>query len=113
MQVADERLRCFVGLHQCIHRAELSREVLRGRFADVPDTQRVDDPGERRPAALVDRGDYVRGGFVRHPLELGQRGDAELVQIGRRVDDVRVDELVDELVAQAFDVHRATAREVQ
>ena len=55
----------------------------------------------------------VAGALVGHALERGELGEAELVQIGRRVDDAAVDELVDELVAQSLDVERAPAREVQ
>ena len=42
---------------------------LRGRLADVPDAQRVDEPRERRRLALLDRGDDVRRGLVGHALE--------------------------------------------
>ena len=51
--------------------------------------------------------------FVRHALEFRERRDTELVQVGGRVHQVGVDELVDELVAQALDVHRPAAGEMQ
>ena len=40
-------------------------------------------------------------------------GHAELVQVGKRADDAAVDQLIDQLVAQAFDVHRPAAGEMQ
>jgi hypothetical protein len=42
-----------------------------------------------------------------------QGGDAELVQVGRRAHEFRLDQLVDQLVAEALDVHRAARREMQ
>ena len=56
---------------------------------------------------------HVGGALVGHALQRGELGEAELVEVGRRVHDAGVDQLVDELVAQALDVERAAAREVQ
>jgi uncharacterized protein YggL (DUF469 family) len=45
-----------------------------------------------------------------HALERRQLGHAQRVQLGQGAHEAAVDELIDELVAQAFDVHRAAAR---
>ncbi len=91
----------------------MSRKVLRRRLADMPDAEREDEARERRVLALFDAGDDVRRALLRHPLQRRELRDAQPIQIGRRAHQLRVDELVDELVAQALDVHRAAAREMQ
>ena len=63
--------------------------------------------------ALVDRRNDVGRGLVGHALELGERRDAQLVDVGRRVHEAAVDQLIDQLVAQALDIHRAPAGEMQ
>jgi hypothetical protein len=63
--------------------------------------------------ALLDRRQDVRRGFLRHALEIDHRQQAELVQIGRRLDDGVVHQLLDQLVAQALDVQRTAAGEMQ
>ncbi len=63
--------------------------------------------------ALLDRGDDVGGGFVGHALEARERLYVEPVDVGRRVDESRIHQLIDQLLAQALDVHRAAAREMQ
>src|SRR5438132_9544797 len=98
---------------QRVELAEMAREVLRGRLADVPDAQREDEPRQRRFPALGARSDDVGGGFLRHPFELGDCRHAELVQVCRRAHDFGVDQLIDQLVAEALDVHGATAGRMQ
>ncbi len=63
--------------------------------------------------ALRDRRDDVAGGLFRHPRQRGQLLHRQPVDVGRRAHDPGVDQRVDELVAQALDVHRPPAREVQ
>src|SRR6266581_53499 len=90
--------RSFVRIEQCVETAEVAGKILRRCLADVADTERVDEARQRGAARLVDRGDDVGRGFLRHAFELRQAGDAELVQIRRGAHDLALDQLVDELV---------------
>src|SRR6185369_818186 len=105
--------RRLVGIFQRVEIAEMPRQVLGGCFADVADTQRINEAGQCRAAALVDRRNDVGRGFFRHALELGQRRDTELVDIRRRANNGGVDQLIDQLVAETLDVHRSSAGKVQ
>ena len=101
------------GRHQPAHAAEVLGQVLRGRLADVADAEAVEEPRQRRPLAPGDVGDQVGGALVAHALErlelvLGQR-----VDVGQRLDPPGVDQLVDDLLAQPFDVERTPAGEME
>jgi hypothetical protein len=111
--VVDLEQRGFVGGDQRVERAEVQREVARRRLPDLADAQREDEAGERRLLALFDGVDHVGRGLVGHPLEARQPGGFELVDVGRRVHDAAVDDLVDQLFAEAFDIHRAASGEMQ
>ena len=63
--------------------------------------------------AFVDRSDDVAGGLLGHAIERREPVDAQAVKIDRRVHDACVDQLIDQLVAQPFDIHRAAAGKMQ
>ena len=64
--------------------------------------------------ALVDLGHQVRRRLLAHALERGElRPTVERVEVGVVVHEARGDELIDQRLAQALDVHRAPRREVQ
>ena len=63
----------LVGRHQRVEAAEMAREVLAGRLADMADAQREDETGERRPLARLDRGHDVGRRLFGHPLEPRER----------------------------------------
>src|SRR5215472_5712956 len=99
--VVDLQQLVLVRFDQRLDAAEVAREILRSRLADVPDAQRKDEPRQGRPAALVDGGQQVRRGLVSHTLQPRERRYVELVQVGRCMHHLGVDELIHELVAQA------------
>src|SRR5271155_1360870 len=105
--------RRLVASHERVESAKVPRQLLRGCLADVANTQGEDKPRQCRLAALVDGGDDVGRRFLRHALELAERGNTELVQVGRRAHDMPADQLFNELLTEAFDVHGAAAGEVQ
>src|SRR5215472_6023751 len=105
--------RLFVGVDKGLELAEMRGEILGGGFADVTDSQRENEPRKRCCPTPVNRRHDVCRGLLRHPLQLGKCRHAELVQVGRRVNDAGIDELIDQLVSQAFDVHRPTVGKVQ
>ena len=85
----------------------------------------VASPTWRMPSAKMKRASVVLPALRRSPRSRWRRSSrpcaraarasahAEPVEVGRRVHEARVDQLIDELVAQALDVHRAPAREMQ
>jgi len=79
----------------------------------VADAQRVQEARQRRVLALPERRDEVGGTLLAHAVQRRQLRDVEPVQVRQRAHQAAVDQLVDELLAQAFDVHRAPARVVQ
>ena len=62
---------------------------------------------------LLQRRHQVDRALLAHAVQRRQLGHAQRVQLGQRADQTAIDQLVDDLVAQAFDVHRAAAGEVQ
>jgi len=66
----------------------------------------VDKTAPARVARLLQRRHDVGGGFVCHARQARQCSDTKLEQVRWRVHELRVDELVDQLVAKSLDVQR-------
>src|SRR5580700_7981020 len=84
-------------------------EKLGGTLADERDADAVDEALE---AVLLARGDFVEeilGGFFGHALEIGERLEIELVDIGVVLNEILFDELVDDFFAEAVDIHGVAA----
>ena len=62
---------------------------------------------------FLQRLDDVVRRLVGHAVQTGQRAEPEPVQIGQGVDHLAIDQLVDQLVAQALDLDRPALREMQ
>ncbi len=62
---------------------------------------------------LLQPGQQVLRRLLAHALQRQQAGQAEPVQVRQGLDDAGVHQLVDQLLAQALDVHRAALGEVQ
>ena len=91
----------------------MARQVARSGFADVANSECVNETLERRAASLRQRCHQIRSGLASHPVESGDGIDVQPEQISRRMDQARVHQLVDNLVTQPFDVERAPAGKVQ
>ena len=88
-------------------------QVFRGALADVSHAKPEQEARQRGVLRFLERVDDVLRRLVRHAIQPGQRGETELVQIGQGANQIGVDQLLDQLVAQAFDLDRAACREVQ
>src|ERR1700757_4347690 len=87
----------------------MAGEKLGGTLADERDADAVDEALE---AALFAGGDFIEqilGGFFGHALEIGERLEIELVDIGVVSYQVFLDELVDDFFTEAVDVHGVAA----
>ena len=94
--------------------SEVAGQRLRRRLADLRDPERVEEAGKREPPALLHPGEKVVGRERAHAFE-GRDLPAPLLQpveVGDRLHEPGIDELVDELLAKALDVHRPPAREM-
>src|SRR5690606_12091547 len=110
--------------------AEPRGQRLRRGFADMPDAEGIQESLEGGRAAAVDRGDQVvrparrdlagpyglgRGAvaLVRAAPHPDQGVAIQRVQVRDRGDVAEVGQVRDQAFAEAFDVHRATRREVE
>src|SRR3954464_3631816 len=93
--------------------SEVLREIPRRSFADVADPERVDKSLERGLLRVLERRDQVCGRLVAHPIQAGKLGGGKPVKVGRRAHEIELHQLIDDLVAQALDVHGAPAGKVQ
>jgi hypothetical protein len=98
---------------QPLEAAEVPRQVLRRRLADMADAEAVEEPSQRRGAAAGDPGDEVGRALLAHPLEALQLLLRQGVDVGERAHQAAVHQLVDHLLAQALDVEGAAAGEVE
>ncbi len=101
------------GRGELFHRAEMRGEKLRGALADEANADAVDQALE---AVLFAGGDFVEQilrGFFGHALEIGERFEIELVEIGEILHQILFDELVDDFFAEAVDIHGVAAGKMQ
>jgi hypothetical protein len=94
------------------HVPELPGQDLCHVFAHVADAEGEEQALQRRVLRAGDSGDQVFRGLVGKALELEELLLRDGVQIGRVPDQPCIQELGDDLVAEAFDVHPAAGDEV-
>ena len=99
---------------QTLERAEVRGEVLRRGLPDVADADAVEKARQRRLAARVDLLQQVLRAALAPAVELEQLllFAAQGEDVLDRVDQLRLDELLDLLGAEALDVERTAAGEV-
>src|SRR5690606_15791306 len=74
--------------------------------------ERIQETSERRTSTPVQRAQELHGGLCTHALQIHQLLGREAIKIGRRSDEAGVNQLIDQLRAQTFDVHCSARREV-
>ncbi len=79
----------------------------------MADTQAEQEAWQGRLLRLLQRLQDVLSRLLGHAIQAGQRRQAQAVQVGQGVDDAGVHQLVDQLVAEPFHLHRATLGEMQ
>src|SRR5947209_880784 len=102
-----------IGAEESLHRAEMAGEELRDLFADPRHGEGVDETRKLDFAGALDMREHVGRRFFAHALEIGERFRLEPVEVGGIRHQLALDQLIDELLAQALDVHRPAARKVQ
>ena len=95
-----------------VEAADLACQRARGGGPDVRDAEADEQTGQGPGTGIVDRVDEELSGPLADAFERHQLLDGERVDVAAVGQEPRVDELPDALLAETFDVHRATAREV-
>ena len=103
----------LVGSQQGIEPAEMACQILGRGFAHMADAQAVDEAGQRGMAAFFQAVEQILCGLFGHAVQPGQGVELELVQVGQAVDQAAVDQLVDQLFTEVFDIHGAALGKVQ
>src|SRR2546422_692327 len=97
----------FRRLREPLETAEAGGEELRHALAHEPDTEGVQQARQPPRPRPVDGPHQVLGGLVAEALEVGESVDGESVKVGEVFHQPPVDELLDDLLAEVLDVHRA------
>ena len=106
------------GLFEHLRRAEMPRELLRGRFADMADAERIDEAVECDLATRGDRGEKIARARLAEAFALHQAARRALVALLEREDVLRAGDqavLVEELDAfraEPLDVEGVARNEV-
>jgi hypothetical protein len=100
-------------VHDGIECAEVTRQFLGSRLADMANTQSEQEPRQGGVLGLFQCIEHVARGLVGHAIEPGQGAKTEAVQVGQIANQMAVDQLVDQLLAQALDFHRPALRKMQ
>ena len=103
----------FRGSHEVVERLVAVREDLGDALADVTDAEGVEEAVQRSLLTAWSRAAtrLVRG-LLGHAVEVGELLDGEVEEIGDIFDEAVLDELRDQLLAQALDIERHAAAEV-
>ena len=80
--------------------------------ADVANVQGIEEPGQPAVLARLDAGQQVLRRFAAHPLQAHRLLQREPVQIAVASHQAPIDQLVDQLVSQPFDIHRIPGGEI-
>src|SRR3989454_746811 len=91
----------------------MAREDLGDLLPHARDAQGVDETLELALSRTLNAFEYVLRGLLRHALEAREGLDIQAVQVGGAFHQVALDELVDQLLAQALDIHGAARGEMQ
>src|SRR5690606_23624634 len=102
----------LVGVHQRFKGTEVLRQRVRGCFTDFANAESVQKLGQGSPLTLLERVLEFLSRFLAHAFEALELLDPQGVEIGRRLDEPGLDELVDELRTQSLDIHCTSRSEV-
>ena len=101
------------GIQNAVQLAKVARQCLGRGFTNVANAQTEQKPWQRGPLRFFQRIHDILCGLVGHTVQRGQRGEPQTIQVWQGLDDVCVHQLIHQLVAQAFHLHRATLGKVQ
>src|SRR6266542_1417537 len=79
----------------------------------MTDAERVQDPRQRSPPRAIDGAHQVLGALARESVQALEGLDREPIQVGWLREETPLDQLVDDRIARALDVHPTTPGEVE
>ena len=100
------------GGRDSVQRVEFAGQLARHRGADVHDAEAEEQAPERLLFAAFDRGEQVGRALLAHAFESGDILRFERIDIGKRPDQTRGDQLIDHGFAQSLDIHRSARGEM-
>ncbi len=95
-----------------LQRTKIGCQTRRGRFPYFADTQRIKEAGKSGVFGFFQCVGHVLRGFRPHTIQPGQLTRRQAEQISGRMDILFLDQLIDDFVAHAIDVHRPAGDEV-
>ena len=99
--------------HQCIELAKVPGQVFGCGLAHMANAQAVEKTRQRGALGTLQGIEQVAGRFFCHALQAAQGGQIQPVQVGQTAHHVALYQLIDQLLAQAFNVECAALRIVQ
>ncbi len=98
-----------VGQRTChaLQRAQGASQQLGGLLTDIGDAQRIDEARQRRRPTRLDGLQQVAAGYLGEAFERDDLLESQAIEIGRRANQLLVHQLLDDLVAEAVDIHGA------
>ena len=99
--------------HDGAQTAKVFGQVFGRGFAHVANAQTKEKTGQRGVFGLFQCNQQVFGRQGCHAVQVGQRQQPQAVQVGQHLDDVAVHQLLHQLVAEAFHLHRPALSEMQ
>ena len=100
------------GLLHALQRTQRTRQHLRRLFADIGNAEGIDKTCQARLLAVFNGFEKLVARYLGKAFQIDDVVELQRIQIGRRADQAFVDQLLDALVAQAFDVHGPARDEV-
>src|SRR5262245_25016120 len=92
-------------VHDALERAEVLGQGARRGLAHLPDAERDQDLRQRRLLRALQLGEEILGGLLSHALQRDEVRLLQVVEIGEVPDEPFLDQLLDQLLAEALDVH--------
>ncbi len=100
------------GADQRIEGAKTRGQRARGTLPDLAHTEREQQPRQGGITTALDRGHQVGGRTFTHAFQPGQSVTIETVQVGHRLHQPTIDQLLDDAFTEAVDIHRRATGEV-
>ncbi|OQA30542.1 MAG: hypothetical protein BWY57_02785 [Betaproteobacteria bacterium ADurb.Bin341] len=103
---------CRIGCQQAIQPTKILGQIARRCLADIADAQGVNKPGKAAVFASLDGRQQVLRRFLAHAFQPSQSRQIEAVKISQSLHQPGIDQLLNQLVAQTFDIHGAARGEM-
>ena len=94
------------GRHNTLKETKITGKIVGRNHANLTDAESINKASKRRVLRFLKSVQYVLRTFLSHTLKPGNIFNGQMKQIIESVNQARFDHLLDQLIAQAFNVHR-------